>query len=364
MAGGTFRRYFLNTLLFATLALILVSLSILILVIFEAGEKKVSTVIKAPPPEVQASLLKKMGKIITEKPKLEDIPSEIADYKEAEAVLELIEEPKTKPQPAPKQEPKEETVIQATPRELPVPLIPEVKIPEKTVEKPKPKSVRKPTPVPAKELPKLAIIIDDVSNELQVQQLLGTRVRLNLSFFPPSRTSPHTPQAARKMDFYMIHLPLEAMSFNRPQDNTLTVQSSEEEIERVIKGIRKDFPKARWMNNHTGSRFTSDEASMGRLLHVMKKYGFTFVDSVTTGRSKVGAAAESVGVPFLKRDIFLDNEPDVRYIKNQLRKAVAMAKKHGSAIAIGHPKHQTIEALRHSGEILKGVEVVYVKELM
>jgi len=358
---GKFRRYFLNSLLFITLSLILVSLSILILVVFEASEKKVATVIKAPPPEVQSALIKKMGKIITDKPRAEDIPSEIADYTEAESVLELIDKPHAKP--APETKPEETPVVQR-PQPIPLPPEPEAHKPEpKPVPEVKPTPKPKPKPVPEADLPKLAIIIDDVSSELQMQQLLATHRRLNLSFFPPSVTSPETPHAAKKMNFFMIHLPLEAMNFNRPQENTLTVQSSSEEIERVIKGIRKDFPKARWINNHTGSRFTSDLEAMKRLMVVLKKYQFRFVDSVTIGRSKVKDAADYVGMPFLKRDIFLDNEPDVLYIKGQLKKAVEMAKRHGYAIAIGHPKRQTIEALQQAGEILKDVRLVYVKDL-
>ena len=69
-------------------------------------------------------------------------------------------------------------------------------------------------------------------------------------------------------------------------------------------------------------------------------------------------------MPVLSRDIFLDNIADVGYIHKQLQKAVALAKKKGQAIAIGHPRSTTVEALKQAGSILKDVEVVYVKELI
>ena len=66
---------------------------------------------------------------------------------------------------------------------------------------------------------------------------------------------------------------------------------------------------------------------------------------------------------YIKRDVFLDNEDDVDYVKNQLLNAVNLAQKRGYAIAIGHPKKNTFKALEQSKDLLKGVELVYVSEI-
>ena len=44
--------------------------------------------------------------------------------------------------------------------------------------------------------------------------------------------------------------------------------------------------------------------------------------------------------------MFLDNKADVAYTEGQLREAAAIAKRTGSAIAIGHPRPTTLEAVR------------------
>ena len=212
--------------------------------------------------------------------------------------------------------------------------------------------------------PRLAIIIDDVSSYSQVKSLRATGIPLSLSLFPPTSDFPSTPKIARGLDFYMIHLPLEALNFNRPQEKTLTIESTPREIEGRIKEIRRLFPGAALVNNHTGSKFTADARSMTVLLYTLKKYHFTFIDSKTTGKSKAKAAGDTVGMPVLSRDIFLDNVADVGYIHKQLRKAVALAKRNGQAIAIGHPRSTTVEALKKAAAILEDVEVVYVKELI
>lgn len=64
-----------------------------------------------------------------------------------------------------------------------------------------------------------------------------------------------------------------------------------------------------------------------------------------------------------QRDVFLDNSLDKNLIRTQLKEAVMKAKKHGYAIAIGHPHKNTLEVLRDSKELLEGVDLVYLKDL-
>lgn len=352
--SGPYRHYVVNILLFLSLTLILTSSAILIYSFFEDKTKRPMPMAAAKPekPESRAdALIKKMGDIVTAEPYPEVKPSESDDYEHA---LELIKPAEKKPEPA-------------APKKLP-PTLPEKPV---VAEKPAPaeepviaeKPPLKPVAVPTRK-PKLAIIIDDVSSHSQVKNLRSVGIPLSLSIFPPTSDFPSTPKIARGLDFYMIHLPLEALRFNRPQEKTLTVTSSPIEIEGRIKEIRRLFPGAALINNHTGSKFTADDRSMKLLLHTLKKYDFTFIDSRTTAKSKAKEAGKWVGMPVLSRDIFLDNIADVGYIHKQLKKAVALAKKRGQAIAIGHPRSTTLEALRKSAAILKDVEVVYVKELI
>ena len=211
--------------------------------------------------------------------------------------------------------------------------------------------------------PKLAIIIDDVAFGYQVNELKSLGLTINLSFFPPNSRHPNTPKLAKNFNFYMIHLPLEAKNFKSPESDTLTTDSSIEDIENRIKKIRELFPNARFINNHTGSKFTSDYESMKKLITVLNRYNFRFLDSRTTPQTKVQQVEKSFGKKYIARDIFLDNEQNVDYIKNQLKKAVLIAKRRGYAVAIGHPHPKTIEALRESKDILKDVELVYINEL-
>ncbi|MRJ02764.1 MAG: divergent polysaccharide deacetylase family protein [Epsilonproteobacteria bacterium] len=209
----------------------------------------------------------------------------------------------------------------------------------------------------------LAIIIDDVAFDYQVRALQSLKIPINLSFFPPNSRHPHTARYARRLRHYMIHLPLEAVHFRREEENTLRTESSLAEMERVVQKLREQFPRARYINNHTGSKFTADRRAMKRLISVLDRYGFRFIDSRTTPQTQVPAIMGELGRPYIHRDIFLDNVLSLSAIKGQIRKAVAIARKRGFAIAIGHPHAKTIRALRESKEILKKVKLIYIDEL-
>ncbi|EAI2893597.1 divergent polysaccharide deacetylase family protein [Campylobacter upsaliensis] len=210
--------------------------------------------------------------------------------------------------------------------------------------------------------PKLAIIIDDMANKEQVKELKALHLKLNPSFFPSHTLHPNTPKLAKEFEFYMVHLPLKALSFQNKM-SVLSPEDSEEEIEKTIAKIKGEFKKLKFINNHTGSLFTSDEEAMRRLYKVLDKYHLSFVDSKTIHNSKAPKIAKEMQKIYIKRDVFLDNEDDVDYVKNQLLSAVNLAKKRGYAIAIGHPKKNTFKALKESKELLKSVDLVYLSEL-
>ena len=241
------------------------------------------------------------------------------------------------------------------------------KVPPKVVKK-KPKA--KPLPPKTvlskvkKEQPKLVIILDDVHTAKQLHAIKQLGIAVTPSIFPPYQQAWHTERLVQGLSHYMVHLPMESSSrkFNR-QTKTLMRNFSKQQIAQRIKEIRTLFPYAKYINNHTGSLFTADYRAMLHLYRVCIAYGFTFVDSVTTGKTKVKMIAKKLHQPYIKRDIFIDNVQTISAIHRQLKKAVRLAKKRGYAIAIGHPHKVTLKALALAKPLLKGLKVVYMDEL-
>ena len=212
---------------------------------------------------------------------------------------------------------------------------------------------------------KLVLIIDDVATFEHASMVKSIGLKITPSIFPATKTHPDTPNIARTFEFYMIHLPMQAKHFDSPEIGTLTINESFESMHEKIKKIRRDFPRAKYTNNHTGSRFTSDYDAMDKAYRALIEQGFIFVDSKTIAQTAVARAAKKYNQPYISRDIFLDDDPSAVAVRRELVAAVNLAKKRGYAIAIGHPKKNTIAVIKASkNNILKDVEVVYLKDIL
>jgi hypothetical protein len=210
---------------------------------------------------------------------------------------------------------------------------------------------------------KLVIIMDDVSYAHDLKAIQSTGLPLVMSFLPPSSRHPDSALLAKQQHNYMVHLPLEAVAFQDEEPNTLRIDSTEDEIEKRLNILKQLYPNAHYMNNHTGSKFTSDPEAMDRLIHVMQKEGLQFVDSRTIATTKGREATAKYGMRYIVRDVFLDDKDGVENVKKQIKEAVRKAKLYGTAIAIGHPRVDTIEALKESKELLKEVQLVGIDQI-
>jgi polysaccharide deacetylase 2 family uncharacterized protein YibQ len=210
---------------------------------------------------------------------------------------------------------------------------------------------------------RVAIIMDDIGNIRQVKNLLALNMPITPSIFPSTKRHPDTPKFAKKFKSYMVHVPMEAFHFGRPEENTLKTSDSLKLIDKRVASIHKDFPNAVAINNHTGSKFTSNIKAMDRLFCALDKYGIAFIDSKTAPHT-YGKKMQKIHHCYVYcRDVFLDNKPDVNYILKQIELVVKKAKKRGVAIAICHPRKATFEALKRAKPLFEGVELVYIEQL-
>ncbi len=211
--------------------------------------------------------------------------------------------------------------------------------------------------------PKLAIIIDDVSTKSQVRAIKSLDMPLTISFLPPSPARPNSAKLAAHERFYMVHLPMEAMNFNKEEPHTMRVRDSQQTILKRVHDIKELFPGVTYINNHTGSKFTSDKVAMTRLIFALNKNHIHFVDSRTTAQTQAPKVLKNFGLKYVARDVFLDHHNDKAYIKKQIKKAISTAKAHGHAIAIGHPHKNTLQALYESKELFKDVDLVLINKI-
>ena len=211
--------------------------------------------------------------------------------------------------------------------------------------------------------PKLAIIIDDVSTRSQVKAIKSLHLPLTMSFFPPTPRHPNTAKLAAKEQFYMVHLPMGALHWKAEEPQTLHIHDSQQVISARIDEIRRLFSDVHFINNHTGSKFTSNEKAMTRLITALKQHHISFIDSRTTAKTKAPIVLKHFGMKYIARDVFLDHHTDKPYVLKQIKEAIRVAKSNGEAIAIGHPHKNTLQALYESKKLLKAVDLILVYQI-
>jgi len=220
----------------------------------------------------------------------------------------------------------------------------------------------KPKPVP-KGLPKVAIIIDDIGYERRVaEKFLSLDAVLTFSVFPHSPFQQRIIRKAHTKGFeIMLHLPMEPYEYPEVDpgpDALLTSMSPDELIDQLNKNLDA-VPLIKGVNNHMGSKMTTESTRMYQIFSVLKKRGLFFVDSRTTPESICKPSARLLQIPFAQRDVFLDHVQEPAFIRRQIKELIRIAEIHGTAIGIAHPHLITYEIFREElPELQKKVRLV------
>ena len=144
----------------------------------------------------------------------------------------------------------------------------------------------------------------------------------------------------------IIHMPMESENYSPGEDEykLLTSMTSELLETKLIQAF-ESLPEAIGMNNHQGSKATSDSKTMTVLASVLKDRGKYFIDSRTSSLTIGEKTMISFGVPTARRNIFLDNNNDLDRIEEQMNKLANSAKKNGVAVGLGHARKNTLSVI-------------------
>ena len=196
----------------------------------------------------------------------------------------------------------------------------------------------------------LILIIDDIGRDLEAAKelisLFGKSI--NLSILPYSPHAIEVYNLCKKLKIpILLHMPMEPLSYpeSNPGPGALLTSMDKNMVKNLTQRALNRLPGIIAVNNHMGSKFTQDASLMKAFLIELKKRHLFFIDSMTTSKSVSSKLGKLLGIPVYKRDVFLDNKKDIRYILLQMHKAEAYSMKKGLVIVIGHPYKETIKAL-------------------
>ncbi|MSO85776.1 MAG: divergent polysaccharide deacetylase family protein [Rhodospirillales bacterium] len=170
---------------------------------------------------------------------------------------------------------------------------------------------------------------------------------LTLSFLTYANDLPEQTRDARANGHeLMLHVAMEPNDKSvDPGPNVLLVGQDANEIRKSLEWGLARFEGYVGVNNHMGSRFTRDPAGMTVVMEELARRGLLFLDSRTSGKTVAAALAARHRVPFEERNVFLDAEDRPGEAEARLKELEVLARRHGHAIAIGHPKEKTLAAL-------------------
>ncbi|MGE4063462.1 MAG: divergent polysaccharide deacetylase family protein [Rhodospirillaceae bacterium] len=197
--------------------------------------------------------------------------------------------------------------------------------------------------------PAIAVVIDDMGvDRARSLRMIDLEGPLTLSLMTYADRLPDLAARARRAGHeVMAHLPMEPLDpAENPGRGALMVGMDEAAIRATLAADLDAWSGYVGINNHMGSKFTGDRTRMDVVMAELKSRGLLWLDSKTVPGSSGTAAAQAAGVPFVERDVFIDNEQTVEAVLAQLAEAEKIALARGTAIAIGHPHDATLAALQ------------------
>lgn len=216
--------------------------------------------------------------------------------------------------------------------------------------------------------PQVAIIIDDIGYQKVDPDIIRLPYALTVAVMPFTPNGQEMTALAHQFGKeIMLHMPMEAVAQNHLLGKgALRRPMNKQQVQHALRQALDSVPQAIGINNHMGSLYTSLPEQMDWVMQVVAERQLYFIDSKTTGKSVVPAKTEKYGIKSRSRDVFLDNDKSYKALDRQFNQLIQIAKRHGHAIAIGHPYPETYRYLKKNLPRLtqQGIKVVPASALL
>lgn len=220
----------------------------------------------------------------------------------------------------------------------------------------------------AVEPARLVLVIDDIGNHPRAD-----RRAVNLPGPVAMAILPGTPNAARMANIahaqgkpVMVHLPMQAYPDSPLGPFALRMDMDETGFRQTVRDALAAVPHAQGLNNHMGSLLTRHPGAMDWLMDELNTgSGLFFLDSRTTAKTLTEEFARKHEVPWLRRHVFLDDDPQPEAVARQWQAALEYARQRGEVVVIGHPYPATLALLeRELLQLPEDIELVAPDKLL
>lgn len=217
-------------------------------------------------------------------------------------------------------------------------------------------------------IPKVSIIIDNLGDQkqagLQAVRLPGD---IGCSILPHAHfTAMLADECHRMHKVVILNVPMQAIRPFKLGPGGLHMDMSKAEFVNAVNGDLAALPYAQGLDNHMGSMLTTSSERMTWLMETIKPHDLFFLDNHTAPHSVIGHVAAETGVPAIGRDVFLDDVRTPEAVGKQFNEMLRIAKRYGSAVAVGRADAVTLNYLAQELPRLssQGYQLVSITELM
>ena len=214
---------------------------------------------------------------------------------------------------------------------------------------------------------KLAIVLDDIGNSQHDLQALQLPPAITFAILPYTPYAKEIAKLALQQEReLLLHVPMQAKSKNdKLGKGALLLEMREHEFKAQLQRSLNYLPDATGINNHMGSTLTEHAKQMQWTMNVLDKQGLYFLDSRTTAKTIAESTANILGIPALRRHVFLDNIKTHEAMNKQLQQAIKLGNQKVSVVIIAHPYPETISFLNKiSNQKHAQFELVSLQELL
>lgn len=190
--------------------------------------------------------------------------------------------------------------------------------------------------------PRIAVVIDDFGltykKNVPDEKWWALPLVYTAAVMPESPRSTEAAREAKKAGKELIlHFPFDPFLSLELKKEEAT-EGDRRKVSALFEKSLKQVPGIVGVNNHRSYRATQNRPLMAAFMPELKKRGLFFVDSGVSPRSVAYDEARRAGLPAARNAVFLDEAKrhDKDFCRRMLRRAAAIARKEGSAVAIGH----------------------------
>jgi polysaccharide deacetylase 2 family uncharacterized protein YibQ len=218
------------------------------------------------------------------------------------------------------------------------------------------------------KMPRIAILIDDLGyNRQGMESSLALPYEVALAILPETPFALPTALTAKEQGrITLLHAPMENQRELKLGPGGLYANMTEHQLKATLNKDLDGLPGIQGVNNHMGSLLTTKADSMKWVMEVLKGRSLFFIDSLTSPKSVAKKTAQEYGLKTVSRDVFLDNIRTEKAIDKQFSRLIKRARRHGSALAIGHPYPETMAYLKKRLNHLEadGVRLVRLSDVL